>query len=101
LSNTEDLTRCSSPAKLCRSTEVPAFFRDPKTKALVRPLAGGTPKSIMGSWLAPVASLMQASNLLKLHEGAHRLLLGILAEVRALERNRQDVRIGECLCYRG
>jgi len=27
-----------------------------------------------------------------LHEGARRFLLGILAEVRALERNRKDVR---------
>lgn len=68
------------------------YRRDPKTKASVRPLAGGAPKRIMGSWLAPVASLLQASNLLKLHEGARRLLLGILAEARALERNRQDVR---------
>ena len=65
------------------------YRRDSKTKALVRPLAGSDPKKLIGSWLVPVASLLQGPNLLKLHEGARTLLLSIIAEIQVLDGNEQ------------
>ncbi len=66
------------------------YRRDPGTKALVRPLTGSTPKKIIGNWLVPVASLLQDPQLLKLHEGARTLLLGMIAEVHSMQGNEQD-----------
>ena len=67
------------------------YRRDPKTKALVRPLTGSDPKKLVGSWLVPVACLLQDPNLLNLHEGARTLLLGIIAEIQALDENERDI----------
>ena len=54
--------------------------RDP-TKVTVLPLKGGAPRKFARSWLVPVPALLKDPNLLRIHEGARRLLLSILAEV--------------------
>jgi hypothetical protein len=69
--------------ELCIASE--NYSRDPKTKAVVLPLTGASPRKIIGNWLVPVAPLLEEANILNIHEQASELLLSILAEVQAAE----------------
>ena len=54
------------------------------TKVAVLPLKGGTPRKFARSWLVPVLDLLMDPNLLRIHEGARRLLHSILSEVEGV-----------------
>ncbi len=66
------------------------YCRDSETKALVRTLTGSDPKEFIGSWLVPVASLLQDPNLLNLYDSVRTLLLDLIVEIQALDRDEQD-----------
>ena len=64
--------------------------RDQKNSVSVRRLAGVDRTKFCPSYLAPVGSLLQDSKLLKLHEGARRSLLDVIAEVRKQQERGRD-----------
>ncbi len=64
--------------------------RDQKTSVSVRRLAGVDRKKFRPSYLAPVGSLLQNPDLLKLHDGARRSLLDVIAEVRTQQERGRD-----------
>lgn len=71
--------------KLCVADK--NYRREEMTNAVVLPLTGAKPRKFNGRWLVPVSALLKDSELLSLHDGARRILLDILAEVRVLEPN--------------
>ena len=54
------------------------------------PFGQSRSQEICPSYLAPVGSLLQDSKLLKLHDGARRSLLDVIAEVRKQQERGRD-----------
>lgn len=59
------------------------YRREPKTKAVVYPLAKSAPIKIVGSWLVPVSELLSDDGLLEMERGPKHVLQGILAKIES------------------
>ena len=59
------------------------YRREPKIKAVVRPLDKSASLKIVGSWLAPVSALLSDDGLLEMAHGPRQVLHSILAEVES------------------
>ena len=59
------------------------YRREPKTKAVVHPLAKSAPIKIVGSWLVPVSALLSDDGLLVMERGPRHVLQGILAKIES------------------
>ena len=57
--------------------------REPKTKAIVYPLAKSAPLKIIGSWLVPVSALLSDDSLLEMERRPKQVLQNILAGIES------------------
>lgn len=60
------------------------YRREPKTKAIVHPLAKSKPSTFIGCWLVPVSALLSDDGILEIERGPRQVLKNILTEVEAI-----------------